>query len=69
MSKKNRNLGFSQAGQPAHLSHQAEYGIIKHDLIRVIALNIVYLAVILGLYYANQSSQLVDKWFAKVLHF
>lgn len=69
MSKKNRNLGSVQTGQPAHLSHQAEYGIIKHDLIRVIALNVVYLAVILGLYYANQSSQLVDKWFAKILHF
>ena len=69
MSKKNRNLGVSHSGQLSHLSHEAEYGIIKYDLIRVIALNIVYLAVILGLYYANQSSQLVDKWFARVLHF
>lgn len=71
MSKRNKQSGMkmmSQAGNSS-MSHEAEYSIIKFDLIRVVVLNVVYLAVILGLYYANQSSGFLDKWFAKVLHF
>ena len=41
----------------------------KMDLIKVIILNAVYLAVLLGLYYANKGSHVVDNFFAKILHF
>jgi len=51
------------------LSHESEYRIIKFDLIKVIILNVVYLAIILGLYYGNQRTGFLDNWFAKVLHF
>jgi len=70
MSKKNRQSS-SQYGsaQVAGISHQAEYRIIKFDLIKVAALNAVYLVVILALYYTNRSSGYLDKWFAKILYF
>jgi len=72
MSKKHKNRGLQmgqQTGNTAVMQHQAEYSIIKMDLIKVIILNVVYLAVILGLYYANKSSHVVDTFFAKVLNF
>lgn len=68
MSKKNKKPLIQTTGGVA-LSHEAEYRIIKFDLIKVLALNLVYLAIILGLYFANRSSGFLDNWFAKVLHF
>ncbi len=72
MSKKHKNPGvqnnFQSAQNPA-LTHEAEYQIIKFDLIKVLVLNVVYLAVILGLYFSNQKTQFLEHWFAKVLHF
>lgn len=69
MSKKNRQAHSSGTAYTVGLSHEAEYKIIKFDLVKVVILNAVYLAVILGLYFANQKSGFVDNWFAKVLHF
>ncbi|MDR3642434.1 MAG: hypothetical protein P4L74_02285 [Candidatus Doudnabacteria bacterium] len=76
MSKKHKrfaNQGFAPAAAVSHpravLSHESEYKIIKHDLIKVVALNLVYLAVILFLYFGNQRTHFVDNWFAKLLHF
>lgn len=51
------------------LSHEAEYRIIKFDLVKVLVLNLIYLGVILGLYYVDKQSGLLDKWFARLLHF
>lgn len=59
----------TSAGQPAASQHQAEYNIIKVDLIKVVILNVVYLVALLGLYYANKSSHVVDNFFAKIFHF
>lgn len=72
MSKKHKKhlvQSSSTAPAAAGISHQAEYRIIKFDLIKVLILNIVYLAVILGVYYSNQQSHFLDNWFARVLHF
>lgn len=70
MSKKNKKHEFKAVAQTAGgMSHEAEYRIIKHDLIRVVILNAVYLVVILTLYYTNLKSGFLDNWFAKVLHF
>ena len=56
------NLHISQ-------SHEQEYKIIKHDLIRLIILNIIYLAGLLTLYYTNQQSHYLDKWLFSILKF
>jgi hypothetical protein len=72
MSKKHTNSGNqggSQSTQNVALSHEAEYRIIKFDLIKVLILNVAYLAIILGLYFGNQKSQFLEHWFAKILHF
>lgn len=66
MSKKHPN---SHAGGASHLSHEAEYRIIKTDLYKVLGLNIVYLVVILSLYYTDKTSHYLTSWFAKLLHF
>ena len=70
MGKKDKM--FQSANNRDHAAvtgHAEEYRIIKFDLIKVIILNIVYLAVILSLYYSNQNSQFLERWFAKILHF
>ena len=74
MSKKNKKFSgqmavASASSASAGLSHADEYQIIKHDLIKVVALNLVYLAVILALFFGNQQTHFVDNWFAKLLHF
>jgi hypothetical protein len=69
MSKKNKKPNYQPTGQASGISHQAEYRIIKFDLVKVLVLNAVYLAVILSLYYSNQHSHFLDNWFAKILHF
>jgi hypothetical protein len=72
MSKKHRKHGsqiIQTAPQSSGISHEAEYRIIKFDLVKVVILNLVYLAIILGLYYGNQKSGFLDHWFAKILHF
>jgi len=61
--------GYQVQPNQGGLSHEAEYGIIRFDLVKVLVLNIIYLGVILGLYYTNKHTGLVDKWFAKLLHF
>ena len=57
------------AGGGHNPSLVSEHKIIKYDLAKVLILNLVYLAVILFLYFANQRSHAVDNWFAKLLHF
>ena len=71
MSKKHKRSDYQipQATAVGAMSHAAEYRIIKSDLIRVVILNLVYLAVILSLYFGNQHSHFLDNWFARLLHF
>jgi len=47
MSKKHKRSEYQIQSQPGTMSHQAEYNIIKTDLIKVVILNAIYLAVIL----------------------
>ena len=72
MSKKNKKL-FSPEQKtpttPKTESYALEYKIIKHDLIKIVALNLVYLAAVLSLYYANLNKHFLENWFAKILHF
>ncbi|MBL8029702.1 MAG: hypothetical protein JNN11_00425 [Candidatus Doudnabacteria bacterium] len=65
MSNKNTSQSFKAAGS----EHVAEYGVIKHDLVKVVILNAVYLAAIVALYLSNKQSGFLEKWFAKVFNF
>ncbi len=65
MSNKN-SFNTSKSGGAEHAT---EYGLIKHDLIKVVILNIVYLAAIVALYLSNKQSGFLEKWFAKVFNF
>jgi len=51
------------------LSHAGEYQVIRHDLYRVIILNVIYLACILGIYFLNAKNGFLDNWAGKILHF
>lgn len=56
--------------QPTALSaHEREYKIIKSDLLRLLALNAVYLTGMLLLYFTNQKSHFLDKWLSSILPF
>ena len=55
--------------QFAALTHEEEYGIIKKDLYKVLALNSFYLVLVLVIYFTNKNSHYLDNWFAKILHF
>lgn len=68
MSKKHKKDGRSSENTTVGLSHAMEYKLIKHDLVKVVILNAVYLAGVLVLYYANLRSGFLERWFEKVLH-
>lgn len=50
-------------------THTAEYKVIKHDLIKVLIINALFLAGVLTLYYTNLQSGYLEKWFGSFLKF
>ncbi|HTL39419.1 MAG TPA: hypothetical protein VL306_01245 [Methylomirabilota bacterium] len=50
-------------------NEQEEYKQVRRDLIFVISLNVVFFAVLIGLYFFNHSTGKVDNWFAHLLKF
>lgn len=52
-----------------NFEHAEEYKIIKHDLVRVLLLNLAYLGGILALYYANRNSLFLERWFSRLFNF
>lgn len=67
MSKNHQKQGSGSA----HLAeiHAGEYQIIKHDLVKVVVLNLIYLAAILALFFTNSKTHYLENWFSKILHF
>jgi hypothetical protein len=65
MSKKHHNHSEYSVSR----DHAAEYSIIKHDLLKVVILNAVYLAAILALFYSNKQSGFLEDWFSKIFVF
>lgn len=65
--KKDQTVSNSQSSNTG--MHAAEYRIIKHDLFKVLYLNIVYLALVLVVYFTNNQSHYLDRWFGKIFHF
>ncbi len=50
-------------------SQDDEYNQVRKDLIFVIALNIIFFALLFGLYYFNQATGRVDAFFSQILKF
>lgn len=70
MSKKHKHHPTSSgSNHSAFSAHADEYSIIKHDLVRLVILNLVYLGLVLGLYYSNQKSHFLENWFGKLFNF
>ncbi len=67
--KSNNPQALSHSVHQGFHEHALEYKIIKHDLIRVIILNLLYLAGVLFLYRYDQKTHFLQHWFAKLLHF
>ena len=63
---KNRNAQAQPALNTPALQ-AAEHVIIKHDLFKVIVLNVIYLAGLLVLFYFNQKSHFLEAWFSKLM--
>lgn len=81
MSKRNRRkfqLGQAQnrpapttipsynPGQSAQNQHAAEYQIISRDLIRVVIVNLIFLAAVLALYFTNRQSNYLEQIYSKL---
>lgn len=46
----------------------AETALVRSDLIRIVLLNVFYLALVLVVYYADQKNHFLVDFFGKVLH-
>ena len=77
MSKKNKHK-YQYAAAVAPVSsevmaaseheHAAEYRFVRNDLIRLLIVNLVFLAAMLALYFTNQKSHYLEQWFSRI-HF
>ena len=71
MSKKNKYQHLAKesvSGESRYVSHEAEYRVIKSDLSRVFVMNVLYLGILLAIYFTNNQSHYLERWFEKVLH-
>lgn len=50
-------------------NEQEEYRQVRRDLIFVISMNLVFLAILVGLFFFNRSTGRVDSFFAHFLKF
>ncbi|GEM_PF-2813211 len=51
------------------MDHAIEYRIIRHDLVRLLILNLLYLALVLGVYYTDKTSHYLQKFADRFIHF
>ncbi|MCL5666396.1 MAG: hypothetical protein M1383_01335 [Patescibacteria group bacterium] len=68
MSKKHKKTNIQGGPVSASLTHEGEYRIIRHDLLRVVILNLVYLAAVLAVFYSNNKSHYLENLFGKIFH-
>lgn len=70
MGKKDKNKGATTSHFSAQsFTQEAEQKVIKHDMIRVIMLNALYLAILLGVFYTNKNTHYLENFFGKLFHF
>jgi hypothetical protein len=69
MSKKNKHKYQESTQQVSHAvqsiaaEHAREYHFVQNDLIRLIIVNAVFLAALIVLYYTNNASHYLERWF------
>lgn len=68
MSKKNRKGNTISSAVSANPTWDSEYNVISKDLIRVIILNVLYLAGLLAVYYTNEQQHYLERIFANLFH-
>lgn len=51
---------------PVYNAHAEEYKIVRHDLIRVVVVNGLFLAAVLALYFSNKSNPFLEAWYQKL---
>ena len=57
MSKKKfRQFGGTPYSQPVNNAAVSETGTIRHDLVQTIIVNVIFIAVLIGLYFWDKSS-------------
>ena len=55
---------------PIKVRNEAEeYQQVRRDLVKVLILNGIFLAILLGLFFLNRTGGKVDQFFAKILKF
>ena len=69
MSKKHKKIVQENITVSGGSMHAAEYQIIRHDLWKVLYLNLIYLAALLVVYFTDQRTQYLEHWFGKLFHF
>lgn len=68
MSKKHKRFFSQGSNQIVGLSHDMEYKIIRSDLLKVLLLNVIFLAAMLTLYYTNNQHHFLEQLFSKYIH-
>lgn len=69
MSKKSKHKARLEAERGPVVADNGEYQVIKHDLVRVVVINLMYLLAILAVYYTNAQSRYLEKWLFSLLNF
>lgn len=71
MSKKHKKQGTITPSEviTGNSALVEEYSVIKRDLVKVILLNVLYLAGVLALYFSNKQTHYLEHWFNKIFHF
>lgn len=83
MSKKNKNRYQARTVESAEVGavsptrvtaadgvyamHDKEYQLVRTDLLRVLAVNVLFLAGVLVIYFINRSNPFLHAWYDKVL--
>ncbi len=60
---------MSKLNQVSVQNDEQEYHQVRKDLIFVITMNLIFLAIVLGLFFVNRSTGKVDQFFAQLLKF
>lgn len=71
MSKRNRQFNRAHSSIPTMAPSNdlaGEYRIIRSDLVRVVIVNIIFLAGLLALFYTDYRFHYLEAWFSKILH-
>ena len=82
MSKKNKNRYQARNTEPVEVSavsptrvtaadgvyamHDKEYQLVRTDLLRVLAVNVLFLAGVLVIYFVNKGNPFLQAWYDRI---